>query len=160
MGNPVGIFIGTKGQLTFGDFMVWAFPLMLVSLFATTALLLWYFRKELDLFDVNLKERLERGLSIAPVVKVPYMRGLLLIIFTIVAIASHHQTEELLNLNKNSVLLVMPLISFLHSIYSACQRIVRSSFNNSQKNKNGVLNRERHKLTSNEAFSSYVTRRI
>lgn len=110
MGNPVGIFIGTKGQLTFGDFMVWAFPLMLASLFATTALLLWYFRKELDLFDVNLKERLERGLSIAPVVKVPYMRGLLLIIFTIVAIASHHQTEELLNLNKNSVLLVMPLI--------------------------------------------------
>ena len=28
MGNPVGIFIGTKGQLTFGDFMVWAFPLL------------------------------------------------------------------------------------------------------------------------------------
>ena len=110
MGNPVGIFIGTKGQLTFGDFMVWAFPLMLVSLFATTALLLWYFRKELDLFDINLKERTERGLSIAPIVKVPYMRGLLLIIFTIAAIASHHQTEELLNLNKNSVLLVMPLI--------------------------------------------------
>ena len=27
MGNPVGIFIGTKGQLSFGDFMVWAFPL-------------------------------------------------------------------------------------------------------------------------------------
>ena len=24
MGNPVGIFIGTKGQLSFGDFMVWA----------------------------------------------------------------------------------------------------------------------------------------
>ena len=32
MGNPVGIFIGTKGQMTFGDFMVWSFPLMLVSL--------------------------------------------------------------------------------------------------------------------------------
>ena len=110
MGNPVGIFIGTKGQLTFGDFMVWAFPLMLVNLFATIALLLWYFRKDLNLFDVSLKERLDRGLSIAPVVKVPYMRGLLLIVLTIVAIASHHQTEELLGLDKNSVLLVMPLI--------------------------------------------------
>ncbi len=110
MGNPVGIFIGTKGQLTFGDFMLWSFPLMLVNLFATIALLLWYFRKDLNQFDVSLKERLERGLSIAPVVKVPYMRGLILIVLTIVAIASHHQTEELLGLDKNSVLLVMPLI--------------------------------------------------
>ncbi|MBR7130758.1 MAG: hypothetical protein IKC82_02050 [Lentisphaeria bacterium] len=110
MGNPVGIFIGTKGQLTFGDFMVWAFPLMLVSLFATVGLLLWYFRKELDQFDISLKERLDRGLSIAPVVEVPYVRGLILIVLTILAIASHHQTEELLGLDKNSVLLIMPLI--------------------------------------------------
>ena len=110
MGNPVGIFIGTKGQLTFGDFMLWAFPLMLVSLFSTIALLLWYFRKDLAAFDVNLQARLDRGLSIAPVVNVPYVRGLLLIVLTIIAIASHHQTEELLGLEKNSVLLVMPLI--------------------------------------------------
>ena len=110
MGNPVGIFIGTKGQLTFGDFMVWSFPLMLVSLFSTIGLLLWYFRKDLSAFDINLKARLERGLSIAPVVKVPYMRGLILIVLTVIAIASHHQTEELLGLEKNSVLLVMPLI--------------------------------------------------
>ena len=110
MGNPVGIFIGTKGQLTFGDFMVWSFPLMLVSLFSTIGLLLWYFRKDLSAFDINLKARLDRGLSIAPVVKVPYMRGLILIVLTVIAIASHHQTEELLGLEKNSVLLVMPLI--------------------------------------------------
>ena len=110
MGNPVGIFIGTKGQLTFGDFMIWSFPLMLVSLFVTIGLLLWYFRKDLAKFDVSLQERLARGLSIAPVVKVPYMRGLILIVLTVLAIASHHQTEELLGLDKNSVLLVMPLI--------------------------------------------------
>ena len=110
MGNPVGIFIGTKGSLTFGDFMLWAFPVMLVSLFIVTALLLVYFRKDLAKFDENLKARLARGLSIAPVVDVPYMRGLILIVLTVLAIASHHQTEELLGLQKNSVLLVMPLI--------------------------------------------------
>lgn len=110
MGNPVGIFIGTKGQLTFGDFMVWAFPLMLVALFATITLLLWYFRKDLDNFDNSLRDRLSRGLSIAPVVKVPYMKGLILIVLTVLAIASHHQTEEFFGLQKNSVLLVMPLI--------------------------------------------------
>ena len=110
MGNPVGIFIGTKGQLTFGDFMVWAFPLMLVSLFATIGLLLCYFRKDLDNFDTSLQARLARGLSIAPVVKVPYMKGLILIVLTVLAIASHHQTEEFFGLDKNSVLLVMPLV--------------------------------------------------
>ena len=110
MGNPVGIFIGTKGQLTFGDFMLWSFPVMIVGLLLTIFLLLWYFRKDLKQFDINLKERLERGLSIAPTVKVPYMRGLILIVLTVVAIASHHQTEEMLGLDKNSVLLVMPLI--------------------------------------------------
>ena len=110
MGNPVGIFIGTKGQLTFGDFMVWSFPLMLTALLVTTLLLLWFYRKELDKFDVSLKDRLSRGLSIAPVVDVPYGRGLLLLVLTVIAIASHHQTETLLDLEKNSVLLVMPLI--------------------------------------------------
>ena len=110
MGNPVGIFIGTKGQLTFGDFMVWSFPMMLASLVVTTLLLLWFYRKDLKQFDVSLKDRLSRGLSIAPVVKVPYGRGLLLLGLTVVAIASHHQTETLLELEKNSVLLVMPLI--------------------------------------------------
>ena len=110
MGNPVGIFIGTKGSLSFGDFMMWSFPLMMVSLLSTIGLLLWYFRKDLAQFDVRMQERLARGLSIAPVVKVPYMRGLILIVLTVVAIASHHQLEEAFILDKNSVLLVMPLI--------------------------------------------------
>ena len=110
MGNPVGIFIGTKGQLTFGDFMIWSFPIMLLSLFAVIGVLMWYFRKDLNNFDTSLEARLARGLSIAPVVKVPYMRGLILIVLTVLAIASHHQTEELFGLQKNSVLLVMPLI--------------------------------------------------
>ena len=110
MGNPVGIFIGTKGQLTFGDFMVWSFPLMITALLITVILLLWFYRKDLAKFDENLKARLARGLSIAPVVKVPYGRGLILLVLTVIAIASHHQTETLLGLEKNSVLLVMPLI--------------------------------------------------
>ena len=38
MGNPVGIYIGTKGGLTFGDFMCYAFPIMLLALAATVAL--------------------------------------------------------------------------------------------------------------------------
>ncbi|WP_276744759.1 SLC13 family permease [Victivallis vadensis] len=110
MGNPVGIYIGTKGMLTFGDFMLWAFPLMLVALFATVGLTLFYFRRQLREFDVQLKDRLAQGLTLAPLVKVPYKQGLLLITLTILAIASHHPLENLFGLAKNSVLLITPLV--------------------------------------------------
>ena len=75
MGNPVGIYIGTKGGLTFGDFMLWSFPIMIVALLATVALTMFYYRKELKQFDVNLAERLSRNLSLVPKVEVPYKRG-------------------------------------------------------------------------------------
>ena len=83
---------------------------MIAALRVTVFLLLWIYRRDLAKFDENLKSRLARGLSIAPVVKVPYGRGLILLVLTVIAIASHHQTETLLGLEKNSVLLVMPLI--------------------------------------------------
>lgn len=110
MGNPVGIYIGTKGMLTFGDFMVWAFPIMLIALFSTIALTLFFFRHQLREFDIQLKDRLSQGLTLAPLVKVPYKQGLLLITLTILAIASHHPLENFFGLAKNSVLLITPLI--------------------------------------------------
>ena len=110
MGNPVGIYIGTKGGLTFGDFMLWSFPIMLVSLFSVVALLLFIFRKELRKFDESLKSRLAQGLTLAPRVKVPYKPGLILLLCTVGAIASHHPTEELLGLPKNTVLIIAPLV--------------------------------------------------
>ncbi len=110
MGNPVGIYIGTKGMLTFGDFMIWSFPIMLTALLATIGLLLFLFRRDLAQFDIQLKNRLDQGLTLAPVVKVPYKPGLILITLTILAIASHHPLESMLGLSKNSVLLITPLI--------------------------------------------------
>ena len=110
MGNPVGIYIGTKGGLTFGDFMLWSFPIMLVALLATVALTMFYYRKELKQFDVSLAERLSRNLTLVPKVKVPYKRGLTLLVVTIVLIASHHQLESILELGKNSILLIAPLL--------------------------------------------------
>lgn len=110
MGNPVGIYIGTKGGLTFGDFMLWAFPVMLLSLAVVIALLLFLYRKDLRRFDESLRNRLAQGLSLAPIVKVPYKSGLVLMALTILTIASHHPLESLLGLEKNSVLLVTPLI--------------------------------------------------
>lgn len=110
MGNPVGIYIGTKAMLSFGDFMCWAFPMMLVALAVVTALTMFCYRKDLAEFDKRLQARLAQGLTLAPTVKVPYKAGLTLLILTTCAIASHHQLESTFNLSPNSVLLVAPLV--------------------------------------------------
>ena len=110
MGNPVGILIGSKGGLTFGDFMIWAFPLMLASLAATLALMLFLYRKSLREFDRKLKARLDQGLTLVPVIRIPYRAGLTLIVLTTLAIASHHQLENLFHLQPNTVLYIAPLI--------------------------------------------------
>lgn len=110
MGNPVGIYIGTKAGLTFGDFMCFSLPIMLIALLVTIKFTMFFYRKELDLFDQNLKERLEKNLSLITKVDVPYRQGVTLLLMTITFIAFHHQLEHLLGLGKNSMLLVAPLI--------------------------------------------------
>jgi Na+/H+ antiporter NhaD/arsenite permease-like protein len=109
MGNPVGIYIGTHAGLTFGDFFRWAFPIMLVSLASCVAVTMFWFRRELALFDERLRERMDRQLSLVPSVTVPYKRGLAVLLLTLAFIASHHALEEGLHLDKNSILLVAPL---------------------------------------------------
>jgi Na+/H+ antiporter NhaD/arsenite permease-like protein len=109
MGNPVGIYIGTKAHLTFGDFIKWAAPVMLAALGSCVAVTMWWYRKELDEFDVKLKDRMDRDLSLVPSVKVPYKKGLAVLILTLIAIASHHPLERALDLDPNSILLVAPL---------------------------------------------------
>ena len=110
LGNPVGIYIGTQAGLTFQDFMVWSFPIMLISLAATILLVMYWYRSELDEFDRCLTERLNRNLSLAPKVEVAYKRGLVVLAPTLIFISLHHQIERLLNLDKNSILLIAPLI--------------------------------------------------
>lgn len=111
MGNPVGIFIGTKAGLTFQDFMMWSFPVMLVCLAATLTVVMFYFRKEIRLFEERLADRRKRELGLGPRVKVAYRKGLLVLLGTIGLVAVHHPVEELLGLRTNTMLLMAPLIS-------------------------------------------------
>lgn len=110
MGNPVGIFIGTQAGFTFQDFMIWAFPVMLLALAATIALTLYWYRREIAEFDAALQDRMRRNLSLVSKMEIPYQRGLLVLGLTLAMIASHHALETWLGLERNSILLVAPLI--------------------------------------------------
>lgn len=110
LGNPVGILIGYKAGFTFLDFIVWSFPIMLVSLVAALLLLLVWFRKDIDLLTERLKERRAERLGLGPLVRVPFKRGLFILIGMILLIAFHHYLEKKLGLEKNTILIVAPLL--------------------------------------------------
>ncbi len=113
LGNPIGILIASNSGLTFEDFIVKAFPLMLVALSATILLLLFWYRKALTQLDKNIKifgknEMLLRLISVPPDKQLKI--GLFTFGITIIFIALHHRLELFFNLEANTMLLIMPLI--------------------------------------------------
>jgi Na+/H+ antiporter NhaD/arsenite permease-like protein len=112
LGNPVGILIGQNANppLSFVDFLIWSFPLMLVNLLVTAGIATWYFRDDVRLLSERLKARRDLGLGLGPLVQVPYRRGLAILVGMIGFIALHHQIEQALGLAPNTVLIVAPLV--------------------------------------------------
>ena len=109
LGNPVGILIGTKAGLSFGDFIVHSTPIMLLSLLATFIVLLVYFRKDIKLLDERLAERRASNVGLGPMVAIPYKAGLAILVGSLVFIASHHPVEHALGLEPNTMLVAAPL---------------------------------------------------
>ncbi len=110
LGNPVGIMIGLKGGFHFQDFLIWSFPVMLMALTVTLIILCFYFRKDIALMDERLQQRRDMGLELGPLVKVPYRRGLFILMAMIALIGSHHFLEQQLGLETNTLLVVAPLV--------------------------------------------------
>ncbi len=111
LGNPVGILIGSRAGLTFEDFIVWSFPVMLLSLVSTIVFLMIWYRREIRELSERMEQRRGRALPLGPTVAVPYMQGLLLIGGTIGLVALHHRIELLFNLETNTILYMAPLVA-------------------------------------------------
>jgi len=113
LGNPIGILIATKSGLTFEDFLIKAFPVMLVCLGALMLIVRLWFRRDMAHLDARIKAlgdgNIARPISIPP----GHDLKISLAIFgaTILAIAFHHRLEILWGLEPNTVLLILPLIS-------------------------------------------------
>lgn len=111
LGNPVGILIGSRAGLTFEDFIIWSFPVMILSLVATIAFLLVWYRRDIQVLNERMAQRRDHELPLGPSVAVQLTPGLLLIGGTIGLVALHHRIEVFLGLETNTVLYVAPLIS-------------------------------------------------
>jgi len=114
LGNPIGILIASKSGLTFEDFIMKAFPLMVVCLLTLIGIVFVAYRKQIKELDNKMKEAggnemFIKLISIPPEKKLKVSLGIFGV--TLLFIALHHRFELLLGLENNTVLLIMPLIS-------------------------------------------------
>lgn len=114
LGNPIGILIAAKSGLSFEDFLLKAFPLMLICLAALIAILICWYSKTLKTLDKKIKELGANDILIK-LISVPPERSLKICLgifgITMVFIALHHRLELFFDLEPNTVLLVIPLIA-------------------------------------------------
>ncbi|MFH1201590.1 MAG: SLC13 family permease [Candidatus Omnitrophota bacterium] len=114
LGNPIGILIATKAGLSFEDFIIKAFPLMLICLGVTIFILGIWYRKTLRQLDKKIKE-LGANEMLIRLISVPIEKELKICLgifgITLFFIALHHRLELLLKLEINTILLIVPLIS-------------------------------------------------
>lgn len=107
VGNPIGVMIALRGQLTFMDFLRWAAPISVAALAVTILLCFALFRKSL----AELKEKMERGdCKLDELVHIKYTKTSIricwaLFLCTIFSLIMHHKIEEVLHLQKNSLLI-------------------------------------------------------
>lgn len=114
VGNPVGVLIAMRAELTFMEFLRWATPISIAGLGVAIPLSLFYFRKYISRMGDALRSQesgaaVENGASSSVTVeasirkqsfKVPWI----VFIGTIAALVAHSPMEEALNLEKNVLL--------------------------------------------------------
>ncbi len=114
IGNPIGIMIAAKANLSFEHFIVYAFPLMIFSLFVLTVLLLFIFKRQLKELDKKIAEYGPNDILVQ-LLSVPTEKrlkiGFIISGLTLLLIAAHHRIELALGLGQNTVLLIAPLLS-------------------------------------------------
>jgi Na+/H+ antiporter NhaD/arsenite permease-like protein len=114
LGNPIGILIASKSGLTFEDFMMKAFPVMIAALVAVTLIVKQWYRKDLLHLEKNIREHGANDILIK-LISVPPDRRLKIALWifgvTLFFISLHRRMELMWGLPPNTVLFVIPLIS-------------------------------------------------
>ncbi|MEM2901823.1 MAG: SLC13 family permease [Candidatus Bathyarchaeia archaeon] len=111
VGNPVGVMIALRAGLTFTDFLRWASPIVIISLLAMIPLTMKYFSKDMKELEERMRKfRTLKDGSEKPTVRTSeFMGSSIFFAATILLLVFHHQLEELLHLERNTMLLGIAL---------------------------------------------------
>ncbi len=111
LGNPVGILIGLRGNLTFEDFLVWSMPVAMMSLVLLIFVCTFWYRKPLREAKYKVGAHMRGGdNALFEEISNDKMREVklsgILLFATIIAVALHYRIELLLGAEKFTYLLV------------------------------------------------------
>lgn len=112
LGNPVGILIGQGASppLSFIDFMIWSFPIMVIEFIVVFIVMLYLFRRDLAEMNEKLAARRASGQSLGPIVAVPHGLGLFVLFLLLAMMVMHRGIEKALALPANTMLITAPLL--------------------------------------------------
>jgi len=120
-GNPIGVMIAMKAGLTFIDFLRWAAPISILSLIITMLLSTRFFSSAIKKLDectkLGTKELGEDAGNKNRISGNDLKVSWALFLGTIIFLVLHHQVEELLHLEKNSMLLGTALAAASISLF-------------------------------------------
>ncbi len=124
VGNPIGVMIALRGQLSFTDFLRWATPLSILTLMITIPLCFLIFRKEITHLAKQMKK--EKNESETELAHVHFRKKdiaicWILFLGTILALVMHHSIEEMMGLDKNTMLLGISLLAGSIAIFLNAQ---------------------------------------
>lgn len=113
LGNPVGILIAARANLSFEDFMRNAFPATVIVFIVTLVILSLWYRKTIKKMNEKLKPISENSLFISLITIPTDLRTKISIgifVMMLITIFFHHRIEVICGLEENSILMMTPII--------------------------------------------------
>jgi Na+/H+ antiporter NhaD/arsenite permease-like protein len=111
VGNPIGVMIALRANLTFADFLRWATPIAALILVVTILLCIRHFRGDILRLAQGMKSVAVETYDVADEMQrsAPSSRDLVIsfavFLGTIISLILHSHVEEMLHLEKNTMLL-------------------------------------------------------
>lgn len=113
LGNPIGVLIAVRGKLSFEDFITNSLPVTFVCLVVSIILLIIVYKSYIKQLSEKLKPHIENKFFIClistPMDKKTKISSAIFLI-TVFLIAIHRRLEMLLNLEENTLLVIIPII--------------------------------------------------
>lgn len=113
LGNPVGILIAARANLSFEDFMKNAFPITAIVFSVTVVILSLWYRKIIKKMGEKLKPLKENAffislITISTDIKTKVSIGIFFSM--LVSIFFHRRIETIFGLEENSILMITPIV--------------------------------------------------
>ncbi len=110
LGNPVGVLLALRGGLSFEDFLSFAFPVSLIILLVSIAILLLWYRQYVK--EISSKLALKDNLAIANSYALDKRAKASIAVFLLMllSIAFHKRIEIMFGLENNGALIFTPVI--------------------------------------------------